>query len=56
MQTTFSTPGVKAPKNQLGDDDLVDALKKVRFGKFTVFSYNLYKFQYKLVLKCFKIF
>lgn len=29
VQTTFSTPGIKAPDTEISDDDLLDTLKKV---------------------------
>ncbi len=29
MQVTFSTPGIKAPTDEIGDDELLDTLKKI---------------------------
>ncbi len=29
MQTTFSTPGIRAPDKEIGDDELLDTLKKL---------------------------
>lgn len=29
LQTTYSTPGIKAPDKEISDDELLEALKKL---------------------------
>lgn len=35
VQVTFSTPGIRAPSDEISDDALMETLKKVIFGNDT---------------------